>query len=202
MITPATPYAEEQSVLRARQAGELSGEESFRVLYDLYGRSVLGWLLVRAPHDQADDLFQEIWSTFYLRWRNWEFRDEVSCDDAKPVLSFLFRTAAFAWKGHRRKQRPVESLDGLEAPPSELDQKVELGQCLDLASEICSPEEVEVIVARLSGMSGIEVAQALGITEAIADHRYRGAIARLRRIKGRGSAGERGRRLQKKETTS
>ncbi len=175
---------EEQAILRARQAGDLSAEESFRELYDLYGRDVLRWLLMRAPRDQADDLFQEIWSTFFLRWRNWRFREEVAAEEARPVLSFLFRTASFAWKGHRRKQRSSEPLDGIAALEDGIDRRLQLGRCLKLASEICSEEEVEVIVARLSGLSGAEVAQALNISEAVADHRYRGAVARLRRRLG------------------
>lgn len=175
-----TSYAGEQEILAARQAGDISGDESFRELYDLYGRSVLSWLLVRAPRDQADDLFQEIWSAFLVRWRTWEFREHLAVAEARPVLSFLFRTAALKWKGHRRKERPCEPLPEL-AGPDRLDSDLELGRCLDLATQICSPEEVEVLVARLSGMSGEEIAQALGISEAVADHRYRGAVARLRR---------------------
>ena len=117
-----TTYTEEQSILRARQAGELSSEDSLRELYDLYGRSVFSWLLVRVPRDQAEDLFQE-----------------------------------------------------------DLEAQVELGRCLDLAARICATEEIEVLVARLAGLSGAEIAQALGMSEAVVDHRYRDAIARLRR---------------------
>ena len=115
METPRTveyaSFQDEQEVLRARQAGDLSVEESFRVLFDLHGRAVMGWLLVRVPRDQADDLFQEIWSTFYLRWRTWEFREHLAAQEARPVLSFLFRTAAFVRNGEYRRQRALESVD-------------------------------------------------------------------------------------------
>ena len=175
----------EQAILRARQIGDLSCEESFREVYDLYGREVLAWLWTRVSRDQADDLFQEIWATFFARWRRWEFRDELAVEGARPILSFLFRTAAFAWKGNRRKRRESEPVPEETADPAataaSLNTRLELGRCLDLATQICSPEEVEVLVARLSGMSGPEIAQALGISESIADHRYRGAVARLRR---------------------
>ena len=78
MNTPRTTgQAEEQTILTSRRSGRLSCEESFRELYELYGRSVLSWLLVRVPRDQADDLFQEAWTTFLVRWRNWEFRDSL-----------------------------------------------------------------------------------------------------------------------------
>jgi len=180
-----TGYAEEQAILRSRQSGDLSPEESFRALYDLYGRSVLSWLLVRVRRDQADDLFQEVWAAFLVRWRVWEFREDVAAPEARPVLSFLFRTAALIWKGHLRKDRQNEPLpEGGREPAvhsDDFESRVELGRCLDTAARICPPEEIEVLVARLTGLSGSEIAQALGISEAVVDHRYRDAVARLRR---------------------
>src|SRR5580658_581466 len=151
METPRTAsYAcslhDEQDVLRAREAGGLSVEESFRALFDLHGRAVLGWLLVRVPRDQVDDLFQEIWSTFFLRWRNWEFREHLAAPEARPVLSFLFRTAAFMRNGEYRRKRALESVDeaaaiaDVSSGPEVLNQQVQLGRCLDLAAEVCSPE--------------------------------------------------------------
>ena len=189
MKTPrTTEQAEEQAILTARRSGRLSCEESFRGLYDLYGRSVLSWLRVRVPKDQADDLFQEVWTTFLLRWRDWEFRENLAAPEARPVLSFLFQTAAFVWKGHLRKDRRSEPLpEGNEGEAEiavqahDMEARVELGRCLDLAAKICTAEEIEVLVARLTGLSGAGIAQALGISEPVVDHRYRDAIARLRR---------------------
>src|SRR2546421_2382089 len=101
-VEDARMFRDEQEILLARQAGDLSMEDAFRALFNLHGRAVLGWLLVRVPRDQADDLFQEVWSTFYLRWRGWEFREDVAAPEARPVLSFLFRTAAFLRHGQFR----------------------------------------------------------------------------------------------------
>src|SRR5258706_4878681 len=111
METPRTAeyarvFRDEQEILLARQSGDLSMEASFRALFDLHGRAVLGWLLVRVPRDQADDLFQEVWSTFYVRWRGWGFRQDIAAPGARPVLSFLFRTAAFLRDGQYRSSRP------------------------------------------------------------------------------------------------
>jgi RNA polymerase sigma factor (sigma-70 family) len=183
---------EEQTILRARNAGGLSCEESFRELYDLYGRSVLSWLLVRMPRDQADDLFQEVWAAFLVRWRVWEFREDLAVPGARPVLSFLFQTASFMWKGHLRKHHPSEPLpedeSGPAVPTHLMEARMELGRCLDLAEKICTPEEIEVLVARLTGLSGAEIAQALGVSEPVVDHRYRDAIARLRgRLQSQGT---------------
>jgi len=198
MNTPRTTgQAEEQTILTARRSGKLSCEESFRKLYELYGRSVLSWLLVRVPRDQADDLFQEVWTTFLVRWRNWEFREQLDAPEARPVLSFLFHTAAFVWKGHQRKDRRSEPLPEdheeeacIAVQTHDMEAQIELGRCLDLAAKICTAEEIEVLVARLTGLSGAEIARALGLPETIVDHRYRDAIARLRR------------RLQSQETKS
>src|SRR5262245_37087939 len=185
MKTPGTTgQAGEQSILRARHSGGLSCEESFRELYDLYGRNVFSWLLVRVPRDQAEDLFQEVWTTFLVRWRDWDFRQDLAISEARPVLSFLFQTASFMWKGHLRKHGRSEPLPEEEMEPAvhtQMDARVELGRCLDLAAKICTSEEIEVLVARLTGVSGTEIAQALGISEAVVDHRYRDAIGRLRR---------------------
>jgi DNA-directed RNA polymerase specialized sigma24 family protein len=191
-------FCDEQAILRARQAGELSVEDSFRALFDLHGRAVMGWLLVRVPRDHADDLFQEIWSAFFVRWRTWEFRENVSAPEARPVLSFLFRTAAFVRGGQYRRKRQREMREEEAGPaipdtlstPACLDDRVQLGQCLDLAAEICASEELDALLAKLTGLSGEEMASSLGVTAAIADHRYRSAVARLRR------------HLQPKETTS
>jgi len=181
-----TGQAEEQSILRARLSGGLSCEESFRELYDLYGRNVFSWLLVRVPRDQAEDLFQEVWTTFLVRWRDWNFRPDLAVPEARPVLSFLFQTAALMWKGHLRKDRRSAPLpEEPEVEPAvhthDLEARVELGRCLDLAAKICTAEEIEVLVARLTGLSGAEIAQALGLSEPVVDHRYRDAISRLRR---------------------
>jgi len=185
MKTPSTTgQAGEQSIIRARHSGGLSCEESFRELYDLYGRNVFSWLLVRVPRDQAEDLFQEVWTTFLVRWRDWDFREDLAISEARPVLSFLFQTALFMWKGHLRKHGRCEPLPEEEMEPAvhtQMDARVELGRCLDLAAKICTSEEIEVLVARLTGLSGAEIAQALGISEAVVDHRYRDAIGRLRR---------------------
>ena len=176
---------DEHAVLRARQAGDLSTDESFRSLYDLYGREVLAWLLVRA-REEADDLFQEVWSVFYFRWKRWELREELMAQEARPVLSFLFRTAALTWRNRFHRRRPTEPVENLEVEDSEsgpeaVHRRLELGDTLKLASRICPPEEMDVLLARLSGLSGAEISEALGITPAAADHRYRDCVIRLRR---------------------
>jgi DNA-directed RNA polymerase specialized sigma24 family protein len=82
--------------------------------------------------------------------------------------------------------RPYESVEEANvadepSSPERLHQRIEFRRCLDLAAEICLPEELDVLAAKLSGLPGAEIAAALEITPAVVDHRYRNAVERLRR---------------------
>lgn len=185
----ATPDAAspEQPILRARARGQVSAEVAFEQLYSLYAPAVLGWLMLRVDAGDADDLLQDVWMVFYRRWQRWQFTLEMDAPQARPVLSFLFRTSHFVLKGHRRRQefRVHEPLDGVEAAdesagPRQLLRRVELGRCLDLARQLCPPVEQEVLMGKLAGVPAREIARTLGITEPAVDHRFRNAIARVR----------------------
>ena len=57
---------------------------------------------------------------------------------------------------------------------------------LDLARELCAPEEMEVLLAKLAGVPGREIARTLDVTEAVVDHRFRNAVGRLqKRVQGK-----------------
>ena len=177
--------ANEQSLLRARARGELSADQAFERLYALYAPLVLAWLRVRVTRAaDADDLQQDVWMVLYDRWKRWEFRPEMETAEARPILSFLFRTAHFVLRGHSRRasvraERPLEAAG--QAPATDAaDAGLELGRCLDLARRICPEEEQDVLAAKLSGVPAREIARALAITEAAVDHRSRAAIARLK----------------------
>jgi DNA-directed RNA polymerase specialized sigma24 family protein len=107
--------------------------------------------------------------------------------EARPVLSFLFRTCQFVARGHQRlaRSRKSDSLEDVEekalsGDPDSLLRGVEAAKALSLARRVCPEEELDVLLAKLAGMSAREVAKALSITEAVVDHRYRDALARLR----------------------
>lgn len=177
--------ANEQSVLRARATGEVSADQGFEQLYALYAPLVLAWLRLRAPRADAEDLQQDVWMVLYDRWKRWEFRPEMEGPEARPVLSFLYRTCHFVLRGHARRaaaraERPLEHAGEPRAPEG-ADSHLELGQCLDLARRICPVEEQEVLSAKLAGVPARDIARTLAMTEAAVDHRFRGAIARLKR---------------------
>jgi len=187
MVTPdaASP---EQPILRARARGQVSAGDAFEQLYALYASAVLGWLVLRVGPGDADDLLQDVWMIFYRRWQRWQFTPEMEVPEARPVLSFLFRTSHFVLKGHRRRQavRAHEPLEAAAeasngAAPAKLLRWLELGRCLELARENCPSEELDVLMAKLAGVPAREIARTLAVTEPVVDHRYRNAIARLQK---------------------
>jgi RNA polymerase sigma factor (sigma-70 family) len=177
----------ENRVLRARARGELSADAAFETLFREYRRIVASWLAVRVESGSIDDLAQDVWLIFYGRFRRWEFGAEMESTEARPVLSFLFRTCQFVARGHQRlaRSRKSDSLEDVEekalsGDPDSLLRGVEAAKALSLARRVCPEEELDVLLAKLAGMSAREVAKALSITEAVVDHRYRDALARLR----------------------
>jgi DNA-directed RNA polymerase specialized sigma24 family protein len=104
------------------------------------------------------------------------------------VLSFLFRTAHFVLIGYRRQGagRQQESLEEVEVAdrqrsPEHMQQQLELGRTLALARKLCPAEELDVLLAKLAGVPAREIARTLQVSEPVVDHRFRNAIARLRK---------------------
>src|ERR1700754_5230105 len=95
------PLASEHPILLARASGEVSADVSFEQLYDLYQRPGDAWLSLRLPASDADDLAQDVWAIFYRRWQIWRFPAEL-VPEAKPVLSFLYRTCHLTLSAFRR----------------------------------------------------------------------------------------------------
>lgn len=177
----------ENRVLRARARGEISADAAFETLFQEYRRIVASWLALRVEQAAVDDLAQDVWLIFYNRFRRWEFGAEMESTEARPVLSFLFRTCQFVARGHQRlarsrKNEPLADSDVKASAdgPETLLRDLEAAKALSLARRICPEEELDVLLAKLAGMSAREVARTLSITEAVVDHRYRDALSRLR----------------------
>ena len=171
-------------MLRACTDGLVSSDEAFDRLYALYAGPVLAWLQMRVRHEAADDLFQEVWRIFLGRWRNWQHSPAMDDPEARPVLSFLYRTSHFVLKAYQRRERvmePLEDAANTALDPNRIAQTIDFGHCLAVAKEICSPDELDVLVAKLAGVPAREIARTFDVTEAVIDHRYRDAIARVRR---------------------
>ena len=186
-MAPAEAASPEPPILRACAQGKLSRDAAFEQLYQLYAPQVLGWLATRVEPADSDDLFQDVWKVFYARWRRWEFLPEMQEREARPVLIFLYRTCHFALQGHRRRAARVEDpLEAVEVSDGargrdRLLRQAEYGRCLGLARKLCPPQELDVLLAKLSGVPAREIARTLEITEAMVDHNFRNAVARLQK---------------------
>jgi RNA polymerase sigma factor (sigma-70 family) len=193
-MAPPDAYSPEQPILRARARGEVSPDEAFERLYTLYGPVVRGWASAGVSGGEADDVCQDVWAIFYRRWLSWRLPPEMEAPEARPVLSFLYRTFRFVREGHRRrKARAPEGLDGVEPAdgaqaPERVLERAEFGRCLDLARRVCPPEELDVLLAKLAGVPAREIARALSVTESTVDHKFRNAIARLQKRLNPGAA--------------
>ena len=190
-MAPEAPL--ENRVLRARAQGDVSADAAFETLYREYGRTVSAWLAVRVDSTAVDDLAQDVWLIFYSRFRRWEFGAEMESPEARPVLSFLFRTCQFVARGHKRlaASRVVEPLEMPDDVPvengrSSMLRRLEATRALAIAKSVCRSNEMDVLLAKLSGMSAREIAATLSLSEAVVDHRYRNAIAKLRKKLGQG----------------
>ncbi|MBM3818669.1 MAG: sigma-70 family RNA polymerase sigma factor [Acidimicrobiia bacterium] len=161
-------------------------DREFERLFAEYGPSVRAWLAVRAPAGDADDLFQDVWTIFCRRWREWTPHPQAEAGDDRPVLSFLYRTCHLVLLAHRRvrsrramlplEESPEPASDGL----AERTRQIQIGECLSAARACCSDEDLAVLTAKLSGVPARDIARTLRITESAVDHRYRATVGRIR----------------------
>jgi DNA-directed RNA polymerase specialized sigma24 family protein len=189
------PLASEHPILQARAEGSATADASFEQLYDLYKRPVYAWLAMRVRTPDVDDLAQDVWTIFYKRWQTWTFPPDMA-PEAKPVLSFLFRTCHLTLAGFARLQQRTrtDDLDRAEDVPAPHDlwhRQLEVRQCLDVARTACTADELDILVGKLTGVSARTLARTLSITESAVDHGYRRAIAKVRSALGEQAAAER-----------
>jgi DNA-directed RNA polymerase specialized sigma24 family protein len=176
----------EYGIVSARMTGAMSVEAAFECLYRIYAPVVIGWLAVRVESSVVEDLFQDVWTVFYRRWRAWQQQPELNTPAARPVLSFLFRTVHLATKAHRRGLQAHEPIEGLDpadrrAAPHRLLERLTIGRCLEMVRTNCCPEDVEILAAKLAGVPAKEIARTLEISEPTVDHRYRNVLTYLRK---------------------
>jgi DNA-directed RNA polymerase specialized sigma24 family protein len=175
----------EHGIVSARMCGAMSIDSSFERLYRMYAPVVIGWLALRVEPHAVDDLLQDVWTVFYGRWRSWQQPAELDTPEARPVLSFLFRTVHLATKAHRRARRVHEQIEDHDLTddrtmPERLIEGLTLASCLDFAKTHCGEEDVAILTGKLAGISAKEIARTLEISESAVDHRYRNTVGYLR----------------------
>src|SRR5262245_46519790 len=175
----------EHGIVSARMRGDMSVDASFERLYGMYAPVVIGWLALRVEPYAVDDLLQDVWTVFYGRWRGWQQPVELDTPEARPVLSFLFRTVHLATKAHRRARRVHQPIEGHDLTdermlPQRLIDGLMLARCLEFAKTHCSEEDVAILTGKLAGISAKEIARTLEISDSAVDHRYRNTLGYLR----------------------
>jgi len=176
----------ENGIVSARMRGAMSVDGSFDRLYRMYAPVVIGWLALRVEPFAVEDLLQDVWTVFYGRWRSWQQPAELDAPEARPVLSFLFRTVHLATKAHHRTRRVHEQIEEHEPTdartmPERLIDGLTLARCVDFAKRHCGEDDVAILTGKLAGISAKEIARTLGISESAVDHRLRNTLGYLRR---------------------
>lgn len=160
-LSAATRTAEAQLVERA-----LSGEkEAFDELYKLFAPMVHGIVLARAPHDETDDLVQDVFLTAY--------KNLSALRDKNAVGAWLAQIARNHAAEFYRRAKPTEELpeDLRSNDTRETEAREILTAIRALPAAYC-----ETLVLRLvEGLTGAEIAVKTGLTpESVRVNLHRG----------------------------
>ena len=144
-------------------------------LYELMGRAIFTTAYVITGHrEDAEDILQDTLVEIYQDARFYRPRTNPRA----WVLTVTRHTALDAVR--KRTRHATAPLDTAEALPTPPDAHDEFTALWDLLTAL-SPEERELVVLRLyHGLSHREIAEALRISTAAAQKRYRRAIDKLR----------------------
>ena len=156
-------------------------EQAFNELYGRYRLQLYSYLnrLLPGKGHLIDDLFQQTWIKVF---------DGLSrYVDDKKFISWLYRIAHNLVVDHIRREvrRPTVELD--EQIPSETEpawqnmDKVALGEALEQAVGVLSPEQQEVVMLRRRGVAFKEIAEIQNSTLNTVLGRMHYAVKHLRR---------------------
>ena len=146
------------------------------------GRSLI--LRVRGP--EADDLLQDVWTIFYQRWRRWEHRPEMEAVGRQaraelPVPHLPVRGDGPPAEGAARGRDARSGGAAARRAPTPSCGRAEAGRCLELARRLLRPEPSSTCCSpSWPACRPARSRETLGVSESVVDHRFRGALARLR----------------------
>jgi RNA polymerase sigma-70 factor (ECF subfamily) len=149
-------------------------EEDFRRLWADHHRHVLAYALRRTQ--QRSDAEDVVSSTFAVAWRR--FGDKPS---AEFELPWLYAIASRVLANQRRSLRRLAALRSRlrELPAPERDERSELPEVVAALKQLRSDDQEILRLAAWEGLSGAELAVALGCTENAAAIRLHRARKRL-----------------------
>ena len=171
----------DRELIRRYAAGD---NGAFDVLYERYKRPLYAYLnrLMSGRHDQADDLFQQVWLRIIASLPQYECRQRF--------LSWALRIAHnLAIDSFRRQERdPValpEDADNLlrnDLEPWRHLDRAELSAAIGKALKTLSPELREVFALRLEKVSFKEIAELQGCSINTVLGRMHYALKNLQRV--------------------
>ena len=172
IATGAQPEQDDATAqVRAAQAGD---RQAFARLYRSHARTVHGILLSRMPRSELGDAMQEVFAVALGKLGS--LRDPARF---VPWLASIARNHARDWARRRSQAGPACELSGAEPAASrELDDAL---LALD-ALEVLGDDERELMVLRfVAGMTGPEIAAAIGMTPGSVRVKLHRGVTKLRR---------------------
>ncbi|QDB80374.1 sigma-70 family RNA polymerase sigma factor [Georgenia wutianyii] len=148
-------------------------EAWFDQLYRDHATAVYRYFLRRAPGGDAEDLTAEVLATA------WRRRADVP---AEAVLPWLYRTAGYVLANHRRKVVPVPVATVPDAPTDDGDPLLAALADDDARTALAALTERDrqiLVLHAWEGLSGVELAEVLGISRGGADAALSRARSRL-----------------------
>lgn len=156
-------------------------EARFTMLYEKHYHEVLAYCTRRIGRDDADDVTADV---FAVAWRR---IDTVELSTARPWLYGIARgVLANRFRSGRRHRQLVGKVQRLAATPNEsLDvqvlQRAADREVLDVVRSLKPADREVLLLAAWEGLTGSEIADALGISVSAAEQRLHRAKRRLAR---------------------
>lgn len=175
-LAPGSAARSDEELVALAQAGD---REAFALLYDRYLPRVYSYCYRllgerEAAEDANTDVFMRALSALPA-YRRGSFR------------SWLFAIAHNVIADELRRQRPTVSLEAAGALPDPTSLEQSAAAAADWASVLAlmphlSPDQRHVIALRLSGLSAVEIGEALGKPRNAIDSIHHRALLRLRSL--------------------
>jgi RNA polymerase sigma-70 factor (ECF subfamily) len=168
-------------------AAARSGDRAaFGRLYDLYASMVHGILLARVPHDDVDDLVQEVFMT--------ALRSLSTLRDASSFGAWLAAIARNRANDYHRHAAPEDQLtddpEETERANSSENPERPAAEILDLVRSLPDAYRETLILRLVEGMTGPEIAARTGLTHGSVRVNLHRGMQLLREKLGRPSAPE------------
>jgi RNA polymerase sigma-70 factor (ECF subfamily) len=137
-------------------------------LYERHYDDVLAYCVRRVGRSDADEAAADV---FAIAWRR---IDDLEWDTARPWLFGVARgVVANRWRSRRRSTR---------LPDEQVGRRVETEEILSVVRRLGANDREVLMLAAWEGLSGPEIARALGISVAAAEQRLHRAKRRLVRM--------------------